>query len=119
MEMETGETQLLARIGKLESLVAQQQTRIRELESLVVQQQEHIGELEGQLARAHKNSSNSSKPPSSDIVKPPKKPPQEGGGPRKKGAQPGHPKHERALFSPDQIDEAHRYTSPARRSLLY
>lgn len=61
------------------------------------------------LAAAQKNSTTSSKPPSSDIVKPPPKP----GGKRSKrriGAQKGHPKHERAPFTPDQIDRqiAHR-----------
>jgi len=61
-----------------------------------------IGELETELAQARKNSSNSSKPPSSDIVKPP--PPEHGGGHRHIGAQPGHARHERAAFPPEQVD---------------
>ncbi len=56
------------------------------------------------LAATTKNSQNSSKRPSGDIVKPPA--PQPGKGKRRKiGGQRGHPKHERAAFSADQIDQ--------------
>lgn len=60
-----------------------------------------VAELERQLG---KNSSNSSKPPSSEHphskpIRPPSK------GKRKPGAQPGHPKHERALIPADQCQE--------------
>jgi hypothetical protein len=51
-----------------------------------------------QLAAARKNSSISSNPPSTDIVKPPKPAPPEG--------QPGHPKHQRAAFPPEAINDA-------------
>lgn len=116
------------RIRALEAIIAEQQKFFEEHQRQI---QEQIGalqarvvelekensvlkrrqaELEIQLARARKDSSTSSKPPSSDIVKPPKEPPQEGKGERKKGAQPGHPKHERPPFSPDQINEVHTYT---------
>ena len=61
-----------------------------------------IVELETALARARRNSSNSSKPPSSDIVKPP--PARPASGRRHIGAQPGHTRHERAPFLPDQVD---------------
>lgn len=64
--------------------------------------------LEAELARAKKNSSTSSKPPSSDIVKPPKPAPK-GKGKRKQGAQPGHPCHQRAPFSLDEIDKTWDY----------
>ena len=59
--------------------------------------------LREQLAAAKKNSSTSSKPPSSDIVKP--KPPGDGEGESKRtiGGQPGHPKHEREPFLPEQV----------------
>ncbi len=62
-----------------------------------------IAALEAKLAAATKNSTNSSKPPSSDIVKPPATPrkPQKK---RKRGAQPGHKKHERKPFEPGEID---------------
>jgi transposase len=67
-----------------------------------------IAELEARLAKLEKNSSNSSKPPSSDIVKP-----QAAGkkrrSRRKRGGQPGHPKHERPAFSPEDIDRIRDY----------
>lgn len=74
------------------------------------QLEERLGELEakntqlvGALAAAKKNSGNSSKPPSSDIVKAAPRPP--GSRKRRKiGGQRGHPKHERAAFTPEQID---------------
>jgi transposase len=67
-----------------------------------------IAELEARLARLEKNSGNSSKPPSSDIVKPAavgKKRQSR----QKRGAQPGHPKHERPAFSPEDIDRLRDY----------
>ena len=63
-----------------------------------------FAQLQAQLAAARKDSSTSSKPPSSDIVKPPKPPPLEGQDKRKIGGQPGHPKHERVLFPPEQVN---------------
>src|SRR5437763_9763987 len=61
-------------------------------------------ELREQLAAALKNSSTSSKPPSSDITKPPPPVPDPAAaGPRKIGGQPGHPKHEREPFPPEQL----------------
>jgi len=65
-----------------------------------------IAELEAEVARLKKNSTTSSKPPSSDIVKPPRGP-DGGGGRRKKrrpGGQPGHPRHQRAPFPPEDVD---------------
>src|SRR5262249_2323636 len=72
--------------------------------------QARIAELEAALAAARKHSGNSSKPPSSDIVKPPKRGPKGKGKKRRRGGQPGHPRHERPLFPPEQIDESHEYT---------
>src|SRR5436189_2532594 len=63
-----------------------------------------FAQLQAQLAAARKDSSTSSKPPSSDIVKPPKPPPPAGQDTRRIGGQPGHPKHERALFPPEQVN---------------
>jgi transposase len=60
-----------------------------------------VTQLRGQLAAAKKNSSTSSKPPSSDIVKPP--PADDPSSPRRAGGQPGHPKHERTAFPPEQV----------------
>jgi len=62
-----------------------------------------VVELREQLAAALKNSSTSSKPPSSDIVKPPPAAAGDASGPRTIGGQPGHPKHERAPFPPEQV----------------
>jgi transposase len=81
----------------------------RELLDTIVCLKQRITELEFQLANALKNSSTSSKPPSSDIVKPPKPPAPEGGAKRKRGGQPGHPRHERTPFSPEMVDEVHEY----------
>lgn len=88
------------------------QKRIAELEKRVV-------ELEGENARLRKNSSNSSKPPSSDITKPPGAPgSNRGGGGRKRhiGGQPGHEKHQRAAFPPEQVDHVqwHELPDPGR-----
>jgi transposase len=69
-----------------------------------------VARLEEQLAAARKDSSTSSKPPSSDIVKPPPPPVPAGQDKRKRGGQPGHPMHERALFPHEQID--HFYEHP-------
>src|SRR3954453_9714360 len=63
-----------------------------------------FAQLQAQLAAARKDSSTSSKPPSSDIVKPPKPPPPVGQDKREIGGQPGHPKHERASFPPEQVN---------------
>lgn len=68
-----------------------------------------IAELEQQLAGLKKNSSNSSKPPSSDIVKPPKITVSRKKGKRRKGAQPGHPRHERTPFTEEEVDRQVTY----------
>lgn len=84
----------------------------RELLAIVDRLEERIAELEAELAKARKNSSTSSKPPSSDVVKPPK--------PKSKvkkngkiGGQPGHPRHERPPFSPEEVDQSHEHTLDA------
>jgi transposase len=59
-------------------------------------------QLREQLARARKNSSTSSKPPSSDIVKAKPALPDDASK-RSIGGQPGHRKHEREPFPPEQI----------------
>jgi transposase len=60
---------------------------------------EEVRELRAQL---RKDSSNSSKPPSSDA---PWKPPEQRApkGKRKRGGQPGHGKHERAMVTPNHV----------------
>ena len=64
--------------------------------------QAEIDVLRAQLAAARKTSATSSKPPSSDIVKPTPTPNPDGSK-RSIGGQPGHPKHERAPFPPEQV----------------
>lgn len=79
--------------------------KICELDKTVRRQADKIETLENKIAKLSKNSSNSSKRPSSDdIVKPKPSGKKKGGKKRKIGAQPGHPRHERPLFAPDEID---------------
>lgn len=94
--------ELQARNRELQEENARLQERVRELETRNIQ-------LTEALAAAKKNSGNSSKRPSGDIVDPPGKKPKKGTK-RRKGAQKGHPKHERPAFPPDQIDDSIPYT---------
>src|SRR5438094_5234558 len=89
---------------RLHALLDAQEGRLKTLEATVAHLQE-------QLAAARKDSSTSSKPPSSDIVKPPPPPPA-GQDQRQRGGQPGHPKHERALFPAEQVDQPFEHTLP-------
>jgi transposase len=82
----------------LEAIIQAQQRQIEQLQVLVEQ-------LQQQLAQALKNSSTSSKPPSSDLVKPAKTPSTDGT-PKRLGAQPGHKKHTRQDFPPEQVTAA-------------
>jgi transposase len=66
--------------------------------------QARIAQLEAEVARLKKNSGNSSKPPSSDIVKPPQPDAAYRRGTRSIGGQPGHAKHERKPFAPEDVD---------------
>ena len=87
-----------------EEKVSLLETELAQARELIAHLQQQVRQLEGQLAQANKNSGNSSKPPSSDITQPPAK----ARGPskrRKIGGQPGHPRHERRPFPPDQVDE--------------
>jgi transposase len=80
---------------RLQALLDAQEARLKALEATVARLQE-------QLAAARKDSSTSSKPPSSDIVKP-KLPETPDGQKRSIGGQPGHDKHAREPFPPEQI----------------
>src|SRR5450755_1279853 len=81
--------------------------KIAALEEKVAHLEELVTRLEQKLASSKKNSSTSSKPPSSDIVKP--KPPLPDGEKRSIGGQPGHPKHEREPFPPEQVTSFHEH----------
>jgi transposase len=82
-----------------ERLQAQVDSLRQQLDAL----QAVVAQLQQRLASARKDSSTSSKPPSSDIVKPPPPAGPAGGSKRRIGGQPGHPKHERALFPPEMV----------------
>lgn len=88
-----------SRCTNCERLQAQLEVQRLQIEAL----QAAVAHLQEQLASARKDSSTSSKPPSSDIVKPPAPPPPAGQDKRRIGGQPGHPKHERALFPPEMV----------------
>ncbi len=80
-----------------------------ELISVIVELRAENAALKQRLAKLEKDSSNSHKPPSSDIVKPSKAPKGRSGQKRRIGGQPGHPKHERTPFTPDELDAAWDY----------
>jgi transposase len=71
--------------------------------AVIASLENRIADLE---ARLNQNSTNSSKPPSSDppAVKVKRRPPVPPSG-RKRGGQPGHKRHTRALVPPEQIRE--------------
>ena len=94
---------------ELIAIILQFERRLNELEAEVAALRKRNAELEAEVARLRKNSSNSSKPPSSDIVKPPKPPTPPGTGKRRIGGQPGHSRHERPAFTPEQIDRTRVY----------
>jgi DNA-directed RNA polymerase subunit RPC12/RpoP len=82
----------------------------KELVAIILDLRNRVEALEAEVARLRKNSSNSSKPPSSDIVKPPQPPVPVGRRKRRIGGQPGHPRHDREAFAPEQIDQTLSYT---------
>lgn len=76
-------------------------------------------QLQREIAQFKKDSSTSSKPPSSDIVKPEKhNKTAKGKGKRRRGAQPGHDKHERQMFAPDEVDHTYEYDWPDAGELI-
>src|SRR5436305_6141051 len=79
------------------------QQQVDDLQQAVADLTQQLLLLQQQLACAAKDSSTSSKPPSSDLVKPPKPAPPEGQAKRRRGGQPGHPRHERALLPLEQL----------------
>ena len=97
----SGQRQREQEIAQLRKRNAQLQARVAALEA-------ENARLLAQLAAARKHSGNSSKPPSSDITKP--APKTRGSSRRRKiGGQPGHARHQRPSFAPDQIDERKIY----------
>ncbi|NLW50699.1 MAG: hypothetical protein GXY85_07615 [Candidatus Brocadiaceae bacterium] len=99
---------LEARIEVLEASLLKLEARLEEMEAHNVQLEARNAELEREVARLRKDSSNSHKPPSSDIVKPPAAT-RRRGKKRHIGGQPGHPRHERTPFPPEEIDRTQEY----------
>lgn len=95
------------RLRQLEQENAQLRQDNARLQTQVAELQTEKARLLAQLAAARKHSGNSSKPPSSDIVKPPASRRQKGK--RRRGGQPGHPRQERSLLPPEQVDHFRSY----------
>ena len=98
---------------RIEKRMARLEARLAGVKEELDRTKEELEKTKDELAKAKKNSKNSSKPPSSDIVNP-SSPPDEGKekDPTKKrkiGAQPGHPRHERKPFQPEEIDDTWIY----------
>lgn len=87
--------------------------KCNELERRVAALESQLADALSRLAAATKNSGNSSKPPSSDIVKAALVGRKKKQKKRKKGAQPGHPKHERPAFPPEHVDKTEDYAFDA------
>jgi transposase len=112
-ELETTDPQ--RQIDKLEATIRGLHVEIEDLKATIDQQQQHIRQLQQQLADAtaklNTNSTNSSLPPSSDRFRVKRRPPPPADQPRKKrGGQPGHPRHQRLLVGSDQV----RQTIPCK-----
>src|SRR6202142_1622387 len=97
-----------ANCQRLEEQLRTQQAQLDAFAARFADLEADLAQAQEQLAAARKNSSTSSKPPSSDLVKPPQAPSSEQS-PRSQGGQPGHPKHERALFPEEMINESFDY----------
>jgi transposase len=96
------------RIAELEVANRGLQVDLDDASALIARQKEQIRQLQQQLAdaqaRLSTNSSNSSLPPSSDRFHAKRRPPAPADRPRKKrGGQPGHPRQQRPLVSPEQV----------------
>jgi len=103
--MRTEPTPSCPNCQRLQAQLDAQEARFEALRVQVETLTATVARLQEQLAAARKNSSTSSKPPSSDIVKPPPPPPPQGQDRRKIGGQPGHPKHQRAAFLPEALND--------------
>jgi transposase len=106
--IELEQTNPQQRIAELEAANRGLQVQLDGAQALIGQQQEQIRQLQQQLAdttaKLNTDSSNSSLPPSSDRFHGKRRPPQPPDQPRKKrGAQPGHPRHQRLLVPSDQV----------------
>lgn len=108
--IELEQTEPQKRIAELEAANRALQVQLDEAQALLGQQQDQIRQLQQQLGQAtaklNTNSSNSSLPPSSDRFHGKRRPPPRADQPRKKrGAQPGHQRHQRPLVPAEQVRE--------------
>jgi transposase len=108
--IELEQTDPQKRIAELEAANRGLQVELDDAQTLIGQLQEQIRQLQQQLAdttaKLNTNSSNSSLPPSSDRFRSKRRPPPPPGQPRKKrGGQPGHPRHQRLLVPDDQVQQ--------------
>src|SRR4051794_13290834 len=106
--VELEQTDAQQRIAELETANRKLQVKVDDLLAWARQQQEQIRQLQQQLAdtqaKLGTNSSNSFLPPSSDRFRSKRRPPPAADTPRKKrGAQPGHPRHQRLLVPSDLV----------------
>ncbi len=89
-------------------------TQLCALDEQVMASRREIEALQHKIAQLSKDSSNSSKRPSSDDITKPKGGKNTRGADAKNGkigAQPGHPKHTRAPYPPEAINQVHQYES--------
>lgn len=102
-ELEREIAALRARNCEQQALTEAQKRTIAALEQRVQELEGKVRELEARLGQ---HSGNSSRPPSSDPpgTPPPARPTRTG---RKRGGQPGHEKHERALVPPERVTRTH------------
>ncbi|MBN2843163.1 MAG: IS66 family transposase [Sedimentisphaerales bacterium] len=91
-------------IAEKDAIIAAQNIIIAELKEQIKVMAAYIKQLEERIAQLEKNSGNSSLPPSSDIVKPGRVADRKKVK-RKRGGQPGHKKHTRTPFAPEQVDK--------------
>ena len=108
--IELEQTDPQQRIAELELANRILEVELDDLKAVMRKQQEQIQRLQQELADARTklgtNSTNSSFPPSSDRFHAKRRPPPGADQPRKKrGGQPGHPRHERSLLPPEQVRE--------------
>ncbi len=92
--------EVTAYVRALEEQVVGLQAQVTTLQTQVTTLQTQVEKLSAQLGQ---NSQNSSRPPSSDPPSAPPRPPVPASG-RKRGAQKGHPGHQRRLLDESELD---------------
>jgi len=108
-------SQLVLQNDLLRSQVVALEQTLARLRQEMTQLRADNQQLQEQVARLKRDSSNSSKPPSSDIVKPNKNGISRAKPGCKIGGQEGHPRQERAAFTPEDVDRIIPYElSPAQ-----